>query len=65
MILPIDLTSGRQDDWGQKTGRGHLVTALGSGTWLVEMVSISAEHRNDGNRGWVRCLAVMEMGAWL
>ena len=29
------------------------------------MVSFSAEHGNDRDCGWVRCLAVMEMGAWL
>ena len=50
---------------GQKIKHGHLITVLRNITWLVEIVSVSAKHRSDGNRGRVRRLAAMEMGAWL
>ena len=43
----------------------HLVTTPGNITWLVEIVSVSAKHGSDGNRGWARRLAMMEMGTWL
>ena len=65
MILPIYLTSGHQDNWGQRVEHSCLITVLRRIWGLQIMTSVSAKHRSDGNRGRVRRLAAMEMGAWL
>ena len=52
MILPIYLTSGHQDNWGQRVECCHLVTVLGKIQGLRVMTSVLAK-TEDQQKSWL------------